>query len=272
MMFDRLFMNGWNICVIMVVHHKSAFHARTNCDGYWTSKDMVKQLKDDAIPLFENLHPGCQVLFLFDQSSNHNAYAPSAKIASRFGLKDKILKSVDERVILPGKYIGTDGEQHIQNEEFEAKKKHWKTNCGEQANSDHTCCPSHMLAAQPDFVAQKNALHEAVNKAGHLFALYPKYYCETNWIERYWGSAKHIARKECNYTYKALSDNLDGFLDQVLSPPPSSPPLEICRYYNRYWHYIHAYNDIYSVTEVFKLVEKFTSQRYRSHRRIGKND
>ena len=45
--------------------------------------------------------------FLFDQSSNHNAYAPSAKIASRFGLKDKILKSVDERVILPGKYIGT---------------------------------------------------------------------------------------------------------------------------------------------------------------------
>ena len=287
---------------------RTFFHAGTNRDGYWTSKDMVKQLKDDAIPLFEKLHPGCQALFLFDQSSNHNAYAPSAKIASRFGLKDKILKSVDERVILPGKYIGSDGEQHIQNfytlevnkrqtkkglkeeriwklkglktileerclgrwEEFEAKKKHWKTNCGEQANSDHTCCPYHMLAAQPDFVAQKTALHEAVNKAGHLFALYPKYHCETNWIERYWGSAKRIARKECSYTYKALSDNLNGFLDQV--SPPNSPPLEIRHYYNRCWRYINAYNDMNNVTEAFKLVEKFTSRRYRSHRRIGKND
>ena len=91
------------------------FYAGTRCDGYWTSKDMVNQLKDDAIPLFEKLHPGCQALFLFDQLSNHNAYAPSAKIASRFGLKDKILKSIDERVILPSKYIGTDGKQHTQN-------------------------------------------------------------------------------------------------------------------------------------------------------------
>ena len=127
-----------------------------------------------------------------------------------------------------------------------------------------------MLAAQPDFVAQKTALHEAVNKAGHLFALYPKYHCETNWIERYWGSAKRIARKECSYTYKALSDNLNGFLDQV--SPPNSPPLEIRRYYNRCWRYINAYNDMNNVTEAFKLVEKFTSRRYRSHRRIGKND
>ena len=29
-------------------------------------------------------------------------------------MKDKILKSVDERVILPGKHIGTDGKQDTQ--------------------------------------------------------------------------------------------------------------------------------------------------------------
>ena len=155
-------------------------------------------------------------------------------------------------------------------EEFEAEKKHWKTNCGENANTDNTCCPHHMLAAQPDFVAQKTALHETVHKAGHLFALYPKYHCETNWIERYWGAAKRIARKECNYTYAALSNNLDGYLDQI--SPPNSVPLEIRRYYNRCWRYIRAYNDMKNVTEAFKLVEKFTSRRYRSHRRIGIND
>ena len=39
---------------------------------------MVQQLQEDAIPIFELLHPGCQALFLFDQSSNHNAYASDA--------------------------------------------------------------------------------------------------------------------------------------------------------------------------------------------------
>jgi hypothetical protein len=30
-----------------------------NQDGYWKSEDMVKQLKELAIPIFEALHPGC---------------------------------------------------------------------------------------------------------------------------------------------------------------------------------------------------------------------
>lgn len=40
-------------------------------DNWWTSKDMIQQLKNDAIPTFEKMHPGCEGLFLFDQSSNH---------------------------------------------------------------------------------------------------------------------------------------------------------------------------------------------------------
>jgi hypothetical protein len=31
-----------------------------NRDGYWRSEDMVKQLKERAIPIFEALHPNCQ--------------------------------------------------------------------------------------------------------------------------------------------------------------------------------------------------------------------
>ena len=65
------------------------FKAGSGRDGWWTSADMIKQLKEDAIPLFEALHPDCVGVFLFDQSSNHQAYADDALVASRMTLKEK---------------------------------------------------------------------------------------------------------------------------------------------------------------------------------------
>jgi hypothetical protein len=67
---------------------RTLFYAGANRDGYWTSQDMVKQL-DEVVPLFESLHPGCLGLFLFDQSSNHNAYPANALVASRMTLRPK---------------------------------------------------------------------------------------------------------------------------------------------------------------------------------------
>ena len=32
----------------------------TNREGYWKSEDMVAQLKEQAISIFEALHPGCK--------------------------------------------------------------------------------------------------------------------------------------------------------------------------------------------------------------------
>ena len=60
---------------------RTYFYAGTNREGYWTSKDMLKQLTEDAIPLFEILHPDAQAVFIFDQSSNHNAYPRDALLA-----------------------------------------------------------------------------------------------------------------------------------------------------------------------------------------------
>ena len=39
-----------------------------------------------AIPIFEILHPGCVGVFCFDQSTNHNAMAADALIATRMNL------------------------------------------------------------------------------------------------------------------------------------------------------------------------------------------
>ena len=51
---------------------------------------MVAQLKDDVIELFDLLHPGCTAVFLFDNSSNHSAYADDALVASRMTLNEKL--------------------------------------------------------------------------------------------------------------------------------------------------------------------------------------
>jgi hypothetical protein len=144
--------------------------------------------------------------------------------------------------------------------------KHWNAKCESASAADESRCPFHMLATQPDFLETNTMLHQAITDAGHLFSLYPKYHCETNWIERYWRAAKRITRKECDYSYKALRDNLDK------ASSPDTALVEICRYYSRCWRYIAVYSQGTGAEEAFSIVMKFTSKRFRSHCRIGNED
>ncbi|KAI8884154.1 hypothetical protein K501DRAFT_271959 [Backusella circina FSU 941] len=50
------------------------FRARAERGGWWTSEEVLQQLKEDAISLFENFHPECIGILIFDNSSNHQAY------------------------------------------------------------------------------------------------------------------------------------------------------------------------------------------------------
>ncbi|KAG2216528.1 hypothetical protein INT45_014182 [Circinella minor] len=259
------------------------------------SDNLHKQLIDDAIPLFENLHPGCQAVFLFDQSSNHHAYASDALVASRLILSDKDLFADKEPIMKEGWYM--DGNKRVWTalgvqsilegrslglwDKYKKEGKYWKTKCGEkEPNDDATCCPFHMLEAQPDFKEQKCKLPEAVEDAGHICMFYPKYYCETNWIERYWGGAKAISRQECNYSFASLRNNLPSFLNRI-SPAPieledgsafQPTPTKIRQFYKRCWRYIEAYSELKDEKENHELVAKFTSRRFLSHRRTGVHD
>jgi hypothetical protein len=53
-----------------------------------------------------------------------------------------------------------------------------------------SCCCRHLLFTQPDFISQKSLLQEHIESRGHLCDFYPKYHCELNFIEQYWGAAK----------------------------------------------------------------------------------
>jgi hypothetical protein len=52
------------------------------------------------------------------------------------------------------------------------------------------CCCRRILFSQPDFVSQRPQLQELIESRGHLCDFYPKYHCELNFIEQYWGAAK----------------------------------------------------------------------------------
>lgn len=128
-----------------------------------------------------------------------------------------------------------------------------------KAEKGHNCCARHVLDAQPDFREQKTALESEVLARDHIFTMYPKFHCECNFIERYWGSAKRTARQDCDYSFKSLCQKLPIFLDQV-------PLAVIRRFARKAWRYIDAYDQGMNA----KLAE-FTVKKYKSHRRIPRN-
>ena len=57
-------------------------------DGYWTTANLIQQVRTKAMPIFKILHPGCDGLFLFDNSQNHRSLPPDALRASALNLSD----------------------------------------------------------------------------------------------------------------------------------------------------------------------------------------
>ena len=126
---------------------------------------------------------------MFDNSSNHNAYADNALVVSRMNLKD----GGKQPLLRDGKM--PDGSPHIitfvdvdektnQRVSGEFLKsvdygcKSWQSNVIythiDLANLQ--CCAAGILGRQPDFESQKNYLQEIIEVAGHVCNFYPKFH------------------------------------------------------------------------------------------------
>jgi len=78
------------------------------------------------------------------------------------------------------------------------------------------CCCQRLLFTQPDFVNQKSALEELITLRGHICDFYPKYHCELNFIEQYWGAAKLTYRTSPKTSdIAAMEKNVKACLDSV---------------------------------------------------------
>lgn len=78
------------------------------------------------------------------------------------------------------------------------------------------CCCQRLLFTQPDFIAHKSALEELIISRGHLCDFYPKFHCELNFIEMYWGAAKYRYRATPKTVNMAgMRQNVKDCLDDV---------------------------------------------------------
>ncbi len=78
------------------------------------------------------------------------------------------------------------------------------------------CCCRQLLFNQPDFASQKPILQETIEHRGHICDFYPKYHCELNFIEQYWGAAKLRFREtDRAATVDQLVRNVKACLDDV---------------------------------------------------------
>ncbi|RPA91713.1 hypothetical protein L873DRAFT_1838619 [Choiromyces venosus 120613-1] len=235
--------------------HLASFSIEYGGDTWWDGDQLVDQVMKLAIPIFEVAFPGCQALFLFDNATRGQAQL-------RPGI-NSLTREIQPMVMPDGSPKGLQivlqerglwrPRLRVQCRRPDGKKNKACLNGG-------TCCARALIASEPDFKAQRSRLEEEVELKEHLVCFFPKYHCELNFIEYYWGAAKRYARRRCGYNIRALRKMVPECLNSV-------KPTLIWKFWARTERMMRAYHEgIAYGTPDFK--EKVT-KTYRSHRRVS---
>jgi hypothetical protein len=245
------------------------------------------KLTEKIIPAFEKAHgPSYQALIMVDNSQGHSAYSVDALLTSRMNMRpggkqanmrDGWFVQHGERIIQPMCFP-------IDHPEFPGQpkgmrqviierglwknglvmqcKKNKKDGSGVKCKPGATdCCAKRILDLQPDFQEQKSLVQEVIEAAGHLCIFLPKFHCELNFIEFFWGAVKRYLRENCDYSFTTLQENMPKALASVSVET-------IRKWEHRMKRWMEAYGDGLGAKDAQIQVKKFSSKRYTSHRRI----
>jgi hypothetical protein len=167
-------------------------------DAWWDHAQLLVQV-DKAISIFEEAHPDCVALFVFDHSSAHASLAPDALRAFDMNKSNggKQRKRRDTVIPMNNPYPEFRGKlQKMTTETGEAKGlqqvlqergfdvDNMKSKCSPVcAVENERCCMARLMSKQDDFRLQKPLLEEKITERGHLCVFLPKFHCELNPIE-----------------------------------------------------------------------------------------
>jgi len=266
-----------------------------NYEGYWTGEMFVKQvclkhshylssnltcsmvqLTEKVIPTFEEIHgPAYQAQIMVDNSQGHLAYAEDALLASWMNVNPGGAQACPRN----GWYL-KDGQQICQTMVFPANHPNYpnqpkglwfvleehglaihrirgkcKTKCDLEAIA---CCCRWILECQPDLQEQKSLVQEVIEKAGHICIVFPKFHCELNFIEFFWGAVKRHLWERCDMSFNTLKENMPHAL--------SSVRLQTMEHWMHRW--MDAYHEGLGTRDANAKVKAFSSTKYRSHRQI----
>jgi hypothetical protein len=134
----------------------------------------------------------------------------------------------------------------------------WKQNmvgyCQKSDSMEIDCCMRHILENQDDFKNQKCRLQEVIEAHGHKVIFYPKFHCELNYIEMYWGAAKRYTRQHCNYTWEGLKQIVPKALDSISIK-------QIRAYARKSYRYMDAYRKGLNAKQTEYAVKKYKRHR-----------
>ena len=232
----------WLPNVLTILYYSDAhviFKAGKNGDGWFSADDLLDQV-DHTIDIFKRRTNGFATgLFMFDNAPSHQKRAPDALSAWNMpkGPNQHWACVKDGPRMWPGMHVT--GETQV----FYYPNSHltmpcwfkgmeniiwerglWPAN-GLRAECNGfkcvpgctNCCCCHLLFCQPDFIAQKSQLKEYVTSRGHICDFYPKFHCELNFIEMYWGAIKycyHLTPRTSDI--EAIGANVLACLEDVL--------------------------------------------------------
>lgn len=109
------------------------------------------------------------------------------------------------------------------------------------------------MSIQHDFKEETRKVQQLVMNRGNLAIIYPKFHCELNWIEYFWGAAKWYTRKNCTYTLCALRSPISESINHEQKSV---------------WRYWRKSRDIMEAYRAGAGWGSHTSKQYKSHRRV----
>ena len=108
-----------------------------------------------------------------------------------------------------------------------------------------------VLSHQADFLAEKPRLQTVIEAAGHKCYFLPKFHCELNPIEMYWGWVKIREYMVLSTSFcvlisisglRVLADGTFPTAKRLVPELLDSCPTNVIRaFYRKTWHYMDAY-------------------------------